>query len=277
MDDMLNVKDVKSAAYDVGRYCVIILALDKSGSMTGNSETVYHATMELLQTLAKMNQTALDFEYRVVLMTFDTEVNVLNPDGVPLPPEHFLELFTLSDYVCRGGTSLAAVFKSVDSLFSRKNHGLLAESRKGDALPLVLYISDYMATDAQESYDAAKDVLLANRYYQKTNRLCIFLGPEHKRNAAAELVGSDDNVVALSQNLEMLLTPVIIDSSIIMADATHIGNTEKTPKQVAQEQREKSLCGEKAAENLTEEELMEEMKKIFGDMAGGNPDASSKH
>ena len=244
-----------SGAMDRDRHCVIVIALDKSGSMTRNSEAVYEATIRFLEVLTEKNQGELDFEYRVVLMTFDNKVHILNHDGIPLPPENVLELFDHRDYICRGGTSLAAVFDHLDRLFSRREGGMLRHAHKGDALPLTVFITDYMATDNQSSYEEARSRLLSNPFYQRSSRLCVFLGPEHKRRDAADLVGSDSSVIALDDDIVEMLAPVVISSSIIMADATHIGNSQKTPGEIGEEQRKRAADGAYAAAKLSDEEL----------------------
>lgn len=260
---------------NIDRFAAIILALDKSGSMSGKQALVFQTVTEYLRMMAKLNETSLDFEYRVLLLSFDTEVRVINPDGQPLPPEYLLEMFEEGDYECRGGTSLAAVFRKIDSLFSRKAGGLLEHARKGDAAPTVIYISDIVTTDNQTEYDKAKDRLLSNRYYEATKRLCVFLGPESKRSAAAELVGSSENVLAMGegdQNLEELLLPVLWGSSIMMADGSHI-NSELSTGDLAREQKERAELGKESAENLKDftdpQELEEELRKLFKLPEGG--------
>lgn len=245
------------------RKCVVIIALDDSGSMSPKEEVVFQATKQLLQMLAKENESSIDFEFRVILMVFNNDVHVINTNSIPLPPEQLLELFDRKDYSCSGGTSLAAVFRKLDQLFSRKENGLLNQAQKGDPFPLVIFISDYVATDAIESYDNAKNTLLSNQFYSNTNRLCVYVGSGNRKNAAAELVGSEDNVLALETNLEGLLAPVIMGSTIIAADATHIGNAEKTPADVAKEQQQRAEEGQQSAGNLKDEQLQEELRKLF--------------
>lgn len=271
MEEQNNAAAVSS----IDRYAAIILALDKSGSMSGKQALVYQTITEYLRMMAKLNETSLDFEYRVLLLTFDSAVNVINPDGQPLPPQYLLEMFEDGDYVCSGGTSLAAVFRKIDSLFSRKAGGLLEHARKGDAAPTVIYISDIVPTDKQTEYNSAKKLLLSNRYYEATKRLCVFLGPESKRSAAAELVGSSENVLAMGegdQNLEELLLPILWGSSIMMADGSHISGEQSTGD-LAREQKERAELGKESAENLKDFtdplELEEELKKLFKLTEGG--------
>ena len=249
---------------DDGRTCVVIIALDKSGSMTAKEEIVYNATEELLKGLARKNETGLDFEFRVILMVFDTEVHIINADYTPLPPEQVLELFERKDYKCSGGTSLAAVFTKLDQMFSRQGSGLLNQAQNGDLYPMVVFISDYVATDDEESYENAKNRLLDNRFYEKTNRLCVYVGAESRRSAAAELVGSEDNVLPIAADLESLLTPVVMGSTIMSTDATHIGNATKTPAEVAEEQKQRAEEGKHSAGTLNEEELQKELIKLLG-------------
>lgn len=248
---------------DDGRTCVVIIALDKSGSMSAKEEIVYNATEELLKALARKNETGLLYEFRVILMVFDTEVHIINADYTPLPPEQVLELFERKDYKCSGGTSLAAVFTKLDQMFSRQGSGLLNQAKDGDLYPLVTFISDYVATDDEESYENAKNRLLSNRFYEKTNRLCVYVGAHNRRSAAAELVGSEDNVLPLDTDLESLLSPVVMGSTIMATDATHIGNATKTPAEVAEEQKKRAEEGKRSAGTLNEEELEEELRRLL--------------
>lgn len=246
------------------RKCIVIIALDESGSMTPNEEVVFQATKQLLQTLAKKNESSLEFEFKVLLMVFNNEVKVINANSIPLPPEQLLELFERNDYSCSGGTSLAAVFRKLDELFSRKENGLLSKSQKGDPFPLVIFISDYIATDSIDSYESAKDTLLSNVFYANTNRLCVYVGAgKNRRSAAAELVGSEDNVLALETNLEALLAPVVIGSAIIASDSSHIGNVDKTPAEIASEQKDKAEKGEQSAELFRDMQLKKQLEEIF--------------
>ena len=81
------------------RKCVVIIALDDSGSMSPKEEVVFQATKQLLQMLAKENESSIDFEFRVILMVFNNDVHVINTNSIPLPPEQLLELFDRKDYI----------------------------------------------------------------------------------------------------------------------------------------------------------------------------------
>lgn len=271
MDEIKNAQNERRA----GRYALIILALDKSGSMAGKQSLVYKTVVSYLNMMARQNETSLDFEYQVLLLTFDSDVHVVNHGETPMAPEQLLEVFEERDYQCSGGTSLAAVFRKMDALFSRKPGSLLENAQKGDAAPTVIYISDIVPTDRQTDYDAAKNRMLDNRYYQATKRLCMFLGPDSKLASAAELVGGEENVLAMeggSLDLEELLLPVLWNSSIMLSDGTHIGG-EQTNGEMAREQKERAELGRESAENLKSttdpKELMNELARLFGEAGGG--------
>lgn len=255
---------IKEEFDDDTRKCTVIIALDDSGSMSSKEEVVYQATKQLLQTLVKENESGLVFEYNVILMVFNNDVHVINPNSNALPPEQLLELFERNDYKCSGGTSLAAVFRKLDELFTRKETGLLSKAQKGDPYPVVIFISDYMPTDNKDFYEDAKNTLLSNRFYTKTQRLCIYVGSGNRKSAAAELVGDEDNVLALETNIEGLLAPVVCGSTIMAADSTHIGDVDKTPAEIAKEQQERAEEGERSADNLSDSNLKEELEKLFG-------------
>ena len=135
------------------RTCVLFLFLDKSGSVTTKEGSIYDAFTNLMEKLAKQNETALDMQIKVVLLTFDNNVHVFNPNNTPLPPEQVLELFERKDYKCGGGTSLANVFTELDRIFSREKNGFLTQMKPGDLYPMVLYVSDYVPTDTKEDYE----------------------------------------------------------------------------------------------------------------------------
>ena len=60
------------------RTCVLFLFLDKSGSVTTKEGSIYDAFTNLMEKLAKQNETALDMQIKVVLLTFDNNVHVFN-------------------------------------------------------------------------------------------------------------------------------------------------------------------------------------------------------
>lgn len=66
------------------RTCVLFLFLDKSGSVTTKEGSIYDAFTNLMEKLAKQNETALDMQIKVVLLTFDNNVHVFNPNNTPL-------------------------------------------------------------------------------------------------------------------------------------------------------------------------------------------------
>lgn len=248
------------------RTCVLFLFLDKSGSVTTKEGSIYDAFKNLMEKLAKQNETALDMEIKVVLITFDNNVHVFNPNNTPLPPEQVLELFERKDYKCGGGTSLANVFTELDRIFSREENGFLTQMKPGDLYPMVLYVSDYVPTDTKEDYEKAKNKLLSNRFYEKTRRLCIYLGSENRRADAAELVGSEDNVVVLESDVDTLLTPVLIGSTLLSTDSTHTNTQNETnsPVELAEQQKKRAIEGAQGAQNQKDEQLQEELKKLLG-------------
>lgn len=247
------------------RTCVLILFLDKSGSMSPREDDIYDAFTELMRKLIDQNETSLDVHLKIILVTFDNDVHVLN--DTPLPPEQILELFARSDYKCGGGTSLARVFTKLDNIFSRKDNGLLANLKPGDHYPMVVYVSDYISTDEKKVYDDAKTALLSNRFYKKTRRLCLYIGNESHRSDAAELVGGEDNVVVLDPELVgTLLSPVLIGSTLLSTDMTHTNtnNETNTPAELAEQEKKRALEGSASAQAQKDQQLHDELKKLLG-------------
>ena len=238
--------------------CHVVLAVDASGSIRPYTRAVYQSLQAALETMAKANAETIDMVYRVKLVFFNTEVKDFHPDF--LAPEALLELLSEKDYQPGGGTHISKLYGTLDEIFSRRQ--LIKEMRKGDPLPVVITISDMIATDPQATATAGER-LHANRFFESANRLVVFLGPEDKRAAALALAGDEDHLLTLDSALTpQLLAPILIGSTIMLADATHV-NTGRgdSPRELAQQAKEREEKGHASAHALTDEELRRQFEE----------------
>lgn len=242
------------------RTCYLLLAIDISGSMASFSKNVREAVMTYLQKMADMNADAVDVRYKVKLLFFHDDVHEHSPEF--LDPGQLLEVLTEKDFVCGGGTHIGELYRTLDRVFSRQ--GLMGSIDRGDPLPMFLAVSDLLETDSSAMESASRD-LYDNRYFQGTKRLVVFVGPEERRAAAVKLAGGEDHVMAMNGALtEQLLAPVMMGSTLMMADATHLSGQKSSPKVIADDAARRSQEGQEDAEQLKEGlRLKEELEKLM--------------
>ena len=245
------------------RTIFVYLVYDVSGSMSKHSKIMYDSFISTCRALTSAQNE--DYNYRVKLVLFNKTVNEFNEEFQS--PDDLMELVSEKEFKCDGCTSLGKIIEYLDNQFTReslKNRHMTSSDPKS----LVVMITDYNPTDAEEVRRKATDRILANRFYKKANQtLCIYCGDDQHKADAAELAGSLDNIVALGTDISSLLTPVIINSTITLSDATHIcGETteDKTPSEIAEEVIDRAKKNEESVVDMDDDALREELIKVFG-------------
>lgn len=236
--------------FDGLRRIFLTVRVDTSGSMSHHKPAVTAAVKALLKALADQNYAAEDAEFVVRIVTFNNSVHLINDTF--LPPDQLMELVDDSTFDCRGGTNLTAIVQEIDQDCSRSGISF-AGKHTSDFQPMSLLITDFMGTDDASSRQAAVDRLLDNRLYtEKTQSLCVFVGPEHLRDKVAALAGGADRVIALSDDLDKYLTPVVMGSTINMAMQTHINapSSGDIGRNVAARSEDGSLSADELADEL---------------------------
>ena len=78
---------------------------------------------------------------------------------------------------------------------------------------------------------------------KKRDDFVFILDQKTDRADAAELVGSEDNVVVLESDVDTLLTPVLIGSTLLSTDSTHTNTQNETnsPVELAEQQKKRLL------------------------------------
>lgn len=241
----------------------IVIAADKSGSMSFNQEAVYSAHQTLFQKAAADNKTNVDTEYAFWIKTFHDNVEECT-DRAFVSPELAAAMFDRDRYQCSGGTNIAKLLLDLNGLYSRS--GVFAQLEKGDFAPVLVMTTDLQETDRREDYDSARDLLLNNPLFTKSKRIIIFTGesPE-KRKEAVELAGGEEYVISLGADVRQLLTPVLIGTTMMRSNATQMTNMTSTPEQTGKMIREKIEEGKRSAQNLTDEELEKELEQYLSD------------
>lgn len=242
------------------RTCYLLLAIDISGSMSSCAKNVREAVMTYLRKIAEMNADAVDVRYKVKVLFFNDSVREHSTEF--LDPAQILEVLTESDFTCSGGTHIGKLFETLDRIFSRK--GLIKDIDKGDPLPMFLAVSDLMETDSSAMEAASRD-LYDNRFFQEANRLVLFVGPDDYRDAAVRLAKDEDHVMTISSTLTaQLLAPVMMGSTLVMADATHLSGRQDSPRKLADDAANRDREGQQDAEQLKEgQRLKEELEKLM--------------
>lgn len=255
IDNRLRLRIAEAEESD-SRICWLEMILDISGSMSPREKVVFGAVSATLKALAaKQNE---DLEYRVRLTLFSDGVKVFNEEW--LPPEQLAELFTGDVCRCGGGTNLSAIVNHIDGSFSRSSKLFSKNIHTGDPMPVVVIITDFVGTDDPKSRAKAMNTLSSNRLFTRSKCLCIFCGPESSKAEAAALCGSEENLVALSDSeYASLLAPLLLTSTLSMSDGTHLGGEMTTPA----DYKKRSEEGKKGADELNDEELKNELDRLF--------------
>lgn len=236
------------------RTCYLLLAIDISGSMSSCAKNVREAVMTYLRKIAEMNADAVDVCYKVKILFMNDSVREHSTEF--LDPSQILELLSESDFTCGGGTHIGKLFETLDRIFSRK--GLIQDIDKGDPLPMFLAVSDLVETDSAAMEAASRD-LYDNRYFNAANRLVLFVGPEDRRSAAVKLAKDEDHVMTISSALTaQLLAPVMMGSTLVMADATHLSGRQDSPKKLGDGLVKRDQEGNEDAEQLKGDQLLKE-------------------
>ena len=236
------------------RTCYLLLAIDISGSMSSCAKNVREAVMTYLRKIAEMNADAVDVRYKVKILFFNDSVREHSTEF--LDPSQILELLSESDFTCGGGTHIGKLYATLDRIFSRK--GLIKDIDKGDPLPMFLAVSDLMETDSSAMEAASRD-LYDNRFFHETNRLVLFVGPDDYRDAAVRLAKDEDHVMTISSALTaQLLAPVMMGSTLVMADATHLSGRKTSPQAIADDAAQQDQNGQQDAEQLKGDQLLKE-------------------
>ena len=242
------------------RTCYLLLAIDVSGSMSSCAKSVREAVMSYLRKIAEMNADAVDVRYKVKILFFNDSVREHSTEF--LDPSQILELLSESDFTCVGGTHIGELYEALDRIFSRK--GLIGSIDKGDPLPMFLAVSDLVETDSAAMEAASRD-LYDNRFFREANRLVLFVGPEDRKAAAVRLAKDEDHVMTISSALTaQLLAPVMMGSTLVMADATHLSGRQDSPRKLADDAADRDRDGQQDAEQLKEgQRLKEELEKLM--------------
>lgn len=251
------------------RTCYLLVVVDGSGSMAPHMPAVRKTIVQLLKELSKANRDSVSIAYKVRMLFFNTEIKMVPKDAF-LDPNALLEVLSDSHFTAAGGTHIGKLFHALDDLLSgHKQGGLMAGVKKGDPLPVLLVISDLLETDTNEMDEAAKE-LFDNLYFENTQRLVVFLGPDEKKAAAEKLAGDEDHLLTLDGGITAgLLAPVTVGTALLMGlnDGTHGSLTakkEETPREIAESQQKKVLEGAEDREQLADEELRNQLIALLG-------------
>lgn len=245
---------------------MIVIILDRSGSMTTKRQEVFNAVHQLLDTLHKENETNVEVCYTVRLATFNDKITECT-DNAALPPELVAEMFGEEEYVTSGSTGLAAVYDYLNRNFSRHGDSFMSELQSGDPMPVVILPTDMEETDTADTIDAAHAKLMDNRFFCASKRIVIYVGNStSKKKAAADLAGGEQHVICVNSNLSNLkeyLAPVLITTTLIHSDSTHISNVNTTPEETGKAIVEKTEAGKQSGNHFRDKNLEKELEAFL--------------
>ncbi len=204
-----------------GRKILLIrIFLDYSTSMSPNRKNSYDTTISTLKRLAIEDAQSIDFKIVVQIIFLGDEVKFFNDQ--PLSPGQLLEVFTEDDYVLKGSTEINKWVDFFDKDYSRSS-GFLDSLNNYGYKCYNLIFTDFVGTDDADVRNKSLERLKTNAFYPKySTTLCVFFGPENKKEEAAIIAGSEENVIAITPDLFPFLAPTIIGSSVMLINSTHI-------------------------------------------------------
>lgn len=242
---------------------LIVIMADKSGSMAIRRMEVFTAVQQLLETLRSENETNVDICYSVRLATFNDKITECT-DNAALPPELVAEMFTEDEYACSGYTGLAAVYDYLDRNFSRRSDAFLSELQPGDPMPVVVLPTDMEETDDPAIIAAAHRKLMNNRFFCASKRIVIYVGSSaNKKKAAADLAGGEEHVICVTSNLKEHLAPVLVSTTLIHSDSTHVSNATTTPEETGKAIVEKTEAGKQSGNRFRDKNLEKELEAFL--------------
>ena len=105
--------------------------------------------------------------------------------------------------------------------------------------------------------EAASRDLYDNRFFREANRLVLFVGPEDRKAAAVRLAKDEDHVMTISSALTaQLLAPVMMGSTLVMADATHLSGRQDSPQKLGDDLARRDQDGKEDADQLKGDEQL---------------------
>ena len=167
----------------------LFFLVDSSGSMAGTRiGAVNSAIEEVLVKIKEMNDTSTDAIVEIAILTFDSQVQWLTPNG-PVKPENYY-----FNYLSANGlTAMGEAFRSLESKLHQSS-GFMQRAG-GSYAPVIFLMSDGEPNDNWESNLA---LLKQNRWFNVSAKVALAVGDDANTHVLEQFTGTKEAVVRVS-------------------------------------------------------------------------------
>ena len=205
----------------------IFYLLDVSGSMKGTAIAQLNqgirSTMDALrQKLGDSN----DAHLSISIMRFSTEAAWITGTPESRFSEYIEDFVDIPDLEAGGMTYLGSALRLLESGLSRNS---MLYSPTGNRRPIIIIMTDGLPND---DWQSAMKSIQQNHWFQQSTKIGIALGDQADENMLAELVGSPEGVVRVTDIslFAQMLVNVSVSSSLANSNSV-ISRPEQVPPQ----------------------------------------------
>lgn len=239
------------------------MIFDKSPSVSRFLQIFRKCLRKSLDNTSDANKRSTDIRTLVKLVLFSTRIEEFNK--VHLKPEELKNTFSDEDYKCYGSTNLGEVYLYINEQLDPSKPWVSSLKKNAPRFTFIL-CTDAEPNDALAQRENARKVLEDNPLKDLIDLWVIYIGHESNRAAAVAIAGGrEDRVITLDDDMIEMLTPVIINSTVNLADGSHMDSARKPSlTETAKEAKERKDEGTRSAQGLIDKKLEEEFRRLMG-------------
>lgn len=168
----------------------LFFLIDTSGSMAGTRiGAVNSAIEEVLVKIKEMNDTSADAIVEIALLTFDSGIEWLTPNG-PVKPENYY--FNHLD--ANGLTAMGEAFRSLEEKL-HQNSGFMQRA-SGSYAPVIFLMSD---GEPNDDWEANLEKLKKNKWFHVSAKVALAVGDDASTSVLEQFTGTSEAVVKVSE------------------------------------------------------------------------------
>ena len=194
----------------------LFFLVDTSGSMAGTRiGSVNSAIEEVLEKIKEMNDTSADAIVEIALLTFDSNVQWLTPNG-PVKPENYY----FNHLEATGLTAMGEAFRSLEAKLHQSSGFMKRAS--GSYAPVIFLMSDGEPNDGWESNLA---LLKQNKWFNVSAKVALAVGDDANPHVLEQFTGTREAVVHVlekdvASKLAKMISFIAVRSSQVISVPT---------------------------------------------------------
>ena len=169
----------------------LFFLIDTSGSMAGTRiGAVNSAIEEVLVKIKEMNDTSADAIVEIALLTFDSNVEWLTPNG-PVKPENYY----FNHLSATGLTAMGEAFRQLEEKLHQSSGFMQRAS--GSYAPVIFLMSDGEPND--NGWESNLAHLKQNNWFKVSAKVALAVGDDASTYVLEEFTGTKEAVVHVSE------------------------------------------------------------------------------